>query len=39
MLVVLWIVDTLIDTLRGVFLCFLLDFHELYRMISEYGVC
>ena len=34
-----WIFDTLIDTLRGVFLRFLLDFHGLYRMISECGVC
>ena len=34
----LWIFDTLIDTLRDVFLCFLLDFNELYRMIFEGGV-
>ena len=34
-----WIVDTLIDTLRGEFLCFLLDFDGLYRMKSARGVC
>jgi hypothetical protein len=38
MLVALWVFDTLIDTLRGVFLCFLLDFDELYRMKFACGV-
>jgi hypothetical protein len=38
MLVALWVFDTLIDTLRGVFPCFLLDFHGLYRMKSACGV-
>ena len=38
MVMMLWIFDTLIDTLRGEFLCFLLDFDELYRMKSACGV-
>ena len=39
MVIVLWIFDTLIDTLRGVFRCFLLDFHGLSCMKLECGVC
>ena len=37
-LVALWVFDTLIDTLRGVFPCFLLDFDGLYRLKSACGV-
>ena len=39
MVVMLWIFDTLIDTLRGVFRCFLLDFNGLSCMKLEFGVC